>query len=72
MARDYVWTKFTQGRDPNPDGEFSKWVSKTEACEGDTFAEKMKNHLMASPINISASTIEHIREIFIDGYVAQA
>ena len=72
LARDYVWTKFTQGRDPNPNGEFAKGVQKTEACEGDNFADKMENHLMASPINIEKSTLEHIREIFIPGYVAKA
>ena len=73
MTRDYVWTQFTQGRNiklTENDAEFPKWISKTQALSGNTFADKMKNHLMS--FGISEHTLEHIREIFIDGYVAQA
>ncbi len=73
MTRDYVWTQFTQGRTvklTENDAEFPQWISKTEALSGDNFADKMKNHLMS--FGISEHTLEHIREIFIDGYVAQA
>ena len=48
MIRDYLWTQFTQGRTvkfTESDAEFPKWLSKTEALEGDTFADKMENHL---------------------------
>ena len=73
MIRDYLWTQFTQGRTvkfTENDAEFPKWLSKTEALEGDTFADKMENHLMS--FGIEKSTLEHIREIFVDGYEAQA
>ena len=73
MTRDYVWTQFTQGRNiklTENDAEFPKWISKTNACEGATFADKMENHLMS--FGIAKSTLEHIREIFVPGYVAKA
>ena len=74
MIRDYLWTQFTQGRTVKiteaEGAEFPQWVSKTERCEGDTFADKMENHLIS--FGIAKSTLEHIREIFVPGYVAQA
>lgn len=74
MTRDYLWTQFTQGRnvkiEESEGAEFPQWIKKTEACEGDTFADKMENHLME--FGIAKSTLEHIREIFIPGYVAKA
>ena len=73
MTRDYVWTQFTQGRNiklTESDAEFPKWISKTKDCEGDTFADKMENHLIS--FGIEKSTLEHIREIFVPGYAAQA
>ena len=74
MTRDYLWTQFTQGRNvkilESEGAEFPQWISKTEACEGATFADKMENHLIS--FGISKSTLEHIREIFVPGYVAQA
>ena len=74
MIKDYLWTQFTQGRNvkiSEDDGaEFPQWVNKTWACEGDSFADKMKNHLMS--FGIEEAKLEHIREIFIPGYVAQA
>ena len=73
MTKDYLFTQFTKGRDvkiKESDGaEFPQWINKTWACEGDTFAEKMKNHLMS--FGIEEEKLEHIREIFIPGYVAQ-
>ena len=71
IRRDYVWTKFTQGRDPNPNGELAKWIEKTESnYDDDCFANKMRSHLMTK--GLSKATLEHIREIFIPGYVAEA
>ena len=73
MTRDYVWTQFTQGRTvklTESDAEFPQWISKTKNCEGSTFADKMKTHLME--FGIAESTLEHIREIFVPGYVAKA
>ena len=74
MTKDYLWTQFTQGRNvkilESEGAEFPQWISKTEACEGATFADKMENHLMS--FGIEKATLEHIREIFVPGYVAQA
>ncbi|MCQ2800470.1 MAG: tyrosine-protein phosphatase [Bacilli bacterium] len=73
MIRDYLWTQFTQGRTvkyTESDAEFPKWLEKTKACDGSTFADKMENHLMS--FGIEKSTLEHIREIFVPGYVAKA
>ena len=74
MTRDYLWTQFTQGRNvkikESEGAEFPQWIKKTEACEGETFAEKMENHLIS--FGIEKSTLEHIREIFVPGYTAQA
>ena len=74
MTRDYLWTQFTQGRNvkikESEGAEFPQWIKKTEACEGETFADKMENHLIS--FGIEKSTLEHIREIFVPGYVAKA
>ena len=74
MIRDYLWTQFTQGRSvkilESEGAEFPQWVSKTNACEGDNFADKMENHLIS--FGIEKSTLEHIREIFVPGYTAKA
>ncbi len=74
MIRDYLWTQFTPGRNVKileSDGaEFPQWVNKTNACEGDNFADKMENHLIS--FGIEKSTLEHIREIFVPGYTAKA
>ena len=74
MIKDYLWTQFTKGRNvkilESEGAEFPQWVSKTNACEGATFADKMENHLIS--FGIEKATLEHIREIFVPGYVAQA
>ena len=74
MIRDYLWTQFAKGRnvkiEESEGAEFPQWVSKTNACEGDNFADKMENHLIS--FGIEKATLEHIREIFVPGYVAKA
>ena len=74
MIKDYLWTQFTQGRNvkilESEGAEFPQWLSKTNACEGATFADKMENHLIS--FGIEKAKLEHIREIFVPGYVAQA
>ena len=74
MIKDYLWTQFTQGRSvkilESEGAEYPQWVSKTMALEGSNLAEKMKNHLMS--FGIAEEKLEHIREIFIPGYVTQA
>ena len=73
MTRDYLWTQFTQGRTvkiyESEGAEFLQWIKKTNNCEGETFADKMENHLES--FGIEHSTLEHIREIFVPGYVAK-
>ena len=73
MIVDYLWTQFAKGRNVKIDeadgAEFPQWVSKTNACEGATFADKMENHLES--FGIEHSTLERIREIFVPGYVAK-
>ena len=73
MTKDYLWTQFTQGRNvkilESEGAEFPQWISKTEACEGSTFADKMENHLES--FGIEHAKLEHIREIFVPGYVAK-
>ena len=72
-ARDYVMTRFAGERAVLPSGsnsEIEKWNSKTEAVEGDTWAEKTYNHLVS--FGIEEDTLETIREKFIPGYVRAA
>ena len=72
IGRDYEFTRFDGQRGVNhaESDSFDSWVSKTNEKSGDCFANKMKTHLMSK--GLSEHTLEHIREIFIDGYVAQA
>ena len=73
MTKDYLWTQFTQGRNvkilESEGAEFPQWISKTQALEGATFADKMEAHLES--FGIAHATLEHIREIFVPGYVAK-
>lgn len=73
MTRDYLWTQFTQGRSVKIDeadgAEFPQWISKTNNCQGATFADKMENHLES--FGIAHEKLEHIREIFVPGYTAK-
>ena len=76
-ARDYVMTRFAGERAVLPydvgssKSEIAKWNAKTEALEGDTWAEKTYKHLNED-FGIEAETLETIRAKFIPGYVAQA
>ena len=66
VAKDYLFTNFgVQGkRDIN--SEFKIWWSKLNNYEGETKAEQCKNWLISK--GIEESTLERIREIFINGY----
>ena len=74
-SRDYVMTRFAGERSVLPydcdkgESEVAKWNTKTEALEGDSFAEKMYNHLH-NDFGIEEETLETIRELFIPGYQA--
>lgn len=73
-ARDYVMTRFAGERAVLPNGnssEIAKWNTKTEALEGDTWAEKTYKHLNED-FGIEAETLETIREKFVPGYVKAA
>lgn len=65
-GRDYSFTRFAGERDVDHTVEFDGWMSATKALEGDTLAEKMKNHLLSK--GIEEDTLETIREKFIPGY----
>ena len=73
MTRDYLWTQFTKGRNvkllASEGSEWPQWIEKTNGCAGATFADKMENHLES--FGIAHATLEHIREIFVEGYVAK-
>ena len=69
-ARDYVMTRFAGERAVLPNGsssEIAKWNTKTEALEGETWAEKTYNHLKDA-FGIEEDTLETIREKFVPGY----
>ena len=72
-ARDYVMTRFAGERavlpqdDSSGSSEIAKWNQKTEALEGDTWAEKTYKHLNED-FGIEADTLETIREKFVEGY----
>ena len=70
IARDYLFTNFsTHGsRVSNYESEFKQWWSKLDAFSGATKAEKAKSWLISK--GISASTVEDIRKIFVEGYSA--
>ena len=75
-SRDYVMTRFAGERsvlpadDTRGKSEIVKWNQKTEAVEGETWAEKTYNHLV--DLGIEANTLETIREKFVPGYVRPA
>ena len=74
IGRDYVMTRFAGERAVLPTGsnsEIEKWISKTEALDGATFADKMYKHLK-DDFGISADTLETIREKFVPGYTRPA
>ena len=69
-ARDYVMTRFAGERAVLPtgsDSEITKWNQKTEALEGDTWADKTYKHLNED-FGIEKDTLETIREKFVEGY----
>ena len=59
IKRDYLFTNFGVQGERNINNEFMGWWDKLDLYEG-------KNWLMSK--GIEEETLEHIREIFIDGY----
>ena len=68
-ARDYLFTNLTNQGPRFVDGELDKWYNKLDYFAGETKAEQAKNWLMFK--GVPEETIEHIREIFVEGYTAQ-
>mgnify|MGYP002624105717 CR=1 FL=1 len=67
IKRDYAFTSFgVQGTRYIENSQILLWMDKLERYEGDTLAERTKSWLMSK--GIKEITLEHIREIFIEGY----
>ena len=67
IAKDYAFTSFsTQGKRYVKHSQLETWMDKLKKFEGKNLAEKCKNWLMQK--GIKERVLEHIREIFIDGY----
>ena len=66
LGKDYMFTRYAGERAVWWETEFKGWVSNTEALEGDTFADKMFNHLLSK--GIEEDTLYTIREKFVEGY----
>ena len=66
IAIDYLFTNFGEQGERDINDEFKAWWRKLDNYEGETKAEKSKNWLMSK--GIEEYKLEHIREIFIDGY----
>ena len=68
LAKDYAFTSFSiyGARYLGGDSQFDSWINKLNNFGGNTLAEKVKSWLMSK--GIKESVLEHIREIFIDGY----
>ena len=65
--RDYLFTNFsTHGA--RYQTAFDQWYGKLDNFDGETKAEQAKNWMLSK--GISEETVEHIREIFVDGYTA--
>ena len=71
IGRDYVLTRFAGERAVLPDNEIKNWMDKTDALQGATFADKIYKHLK-DDFQISADTLETIREKFVPGYTRPA
>ena len=68
IARDYLFTNFAKERIRYLSTEFDNWWAKLDYFAGDTKADQAKNWLMLK--GVPEEQIEHIREIFVEGYSA--
>ena len=66
IAIDYLFTNFAEEGQRDINNEFKVWWGKLDNYEGETKADKCKNWLLSK--GIEESKLEHIREIFINGY----
>ena len=68
MAHDYLFTNFASERIRYLSSEFNNWWAKLDFFAGETKADRAKNWLMFK--GVSEEDVEHIREIFVEGYVS--
>ncbi len=68
IARDYLFTNFTDQRIRYLDTELDQWWAKLDNFAGETKADKAKSWLLFK--GVPEEQIEHIREIFVEGYVS--
>ena len=68
MARDYLFTNFTDQKVRLKESEFDKWYERLDYFAGETKAEKAANWLRLK--GVPDDQIERIREIFIEGYTS--
>ena len=66
IARDYLFTNFSNDGCRYVEGEFNNWWKKLSQYKGDTKAEQCKNWLISK--GLEGEKLEHIRSIFIKGY----
>ena len=66
IARDYLFTNFSNDGCRYVEGEFNNWWKKLSQYKGDTKAEQCKNWLMSK--GLEGEKLEYIRSIFIKGY----
>ena len=66
MARDYLFTNFSTHGERKLSSEFEKWYNKLDNFSGATKADKAKSWLISK--GVTAEQVEHIREIFVEGY----
>ena len=69
MARDYLFTNFTDQDVRLVESEFNKWYDRLDYFAGETKAEKAANWLRLK--GVPDDQIERIREIFIEGYTSE-
>ena len=70
IARDYLFSNFTDQRIRELSNEFDKWYAKLDFFAGETKADRAASWLRLK--GVPAEDIEHIREIFVEGYVPAA
>ena len=66
VVRDYLFTNFSDNGIRDASNEFNGWWEKLNQYKGNSKAEQCKNWLMTK--GLEESKLEHIREIFIEGY----
>ena len=66
IVRDYLFTNFSVQGERRLESEFNDWWKKLDSFKKESKAENAKAWLMSK--GVSESTVEHIREIFVEDY----